>query len=466
MLKEMVDRYNNTIKFILLYLLTCTCMIIYINFASKILSQECKLVLSLQGNYIFQVFVLYALFYIIIFYLQKKIKKVNLIFYALVFFFSFSTAYLSYLTYGEALKGVLFFDSDDTFMDYFNCISLGDNPYMSSEIAIYPPLSMIIFSILGRMSGIGGVFSWHEIAINARSSQIGITIFGLYLIVLYSVLLYLWVYLKQGNFYEKVCFTLSMLLSFPFIFMFERGNNILLSLIFLTCFIHFYKIPVTKIQLVSYVCLIFAISIKLSPAIFLLLLLREKRYKAFLVVSLIGVAAFFLPFALYDGNPYKNFIAMLKNIEFISAYYTTFPYSNYVLDVKHFLSLFFPQSFSKVIKWIIVLLGVWGVIGCKKFKEWEVFTILSCLLIIIPSFSTIYSLVYMSIPLMFFLDYVKFKNAKYEKLFVILFAGIFVVIPNLFNTFVLNHWIIGCVCILELLIFIEFKGIVSMFLNK
>jgi len=64
------------------------------------------------------------------------------------------------LTRSAALTGQLFFgDTNDTFMDFFNCLkSAADrDPYNEVNMVQYPPLCELIFYLIGRMAPEGAV---------------------------------------------------------------------------------------------------------------------------------------------------------------------------------------------------------------------------------------------------------------------------------------------------------------------
>ena len=459
---------NRCIKYLLYYIMSCSYLILYIYFGTERELKSLNYCSNLKENYIFQIIIIYAFFYFSIYFLQKKIKNNNFKFYSIALFSVITMAYLSYFTRGELLKWILFNDPHDTFMDYFNCLFLGDTPYSAQpiegypKIAVYPPLSMVFFNILGHISAPDSIQPWHKTAIDIRSSQVGMTVFGLYSTILYTSIVYLWTCIKQGNACEKISFVFSMLLSIPFIFMFERGNNILLSLFFLTCFVFFNDYPNRKVQLTSFMCLAIATSIKISPVIFSLVLLRNKRYKDFVLSMFFTVVIFFLPFIFLDDVFIEQFFQFVEIIRDNSFFYSNAVFPIIFIDSKKLLSIFIPEFISTIIKWFIILCGIWEVLFFKALTKWEVITILSSLVILIPPFSAIYSLVYMSIPLILYLDRDKDIFKTNDNIFLYFFLGIFILIPNFPNTYRISTFL-ECISILEIVLLIELRAIVKAF---
>ena len=62
---------------------------------------------------------------------------------------------------------------------------------------------------------------------------------------------------------EKVVFCFVILFSLPFIFLWDRGNAVLLTLIALLGFVLFYESESNKKRIVAYICLGIAAGIKI-----------------------------------------------------------------------------------------------------------------------------------------------------------------------------------------------------------
>lgn len=449
-------KLNLGVKYLLCYVLACHFLTFFLSPKRGYFPEAWQTMLSTQEHFRLQVYIVYALLFIVLRILQKKLNKLNFVFCSGMFFSAVTFAYLTYFTHGAILKDIIFNDPNDTFMDYYNCIAIGESPYKSAWIAVYPPLSMAYFAILGHMSTSEAMASWHELAVKIRGSQIGMTVFGLYLTITYSMLVCFWYELKKGNAYEKVSFILAMLVSVPFIFSLERGNNVILTMLCIGHFVCFYKHPNRKIQIASFVCLAIAVAMKLSPAIFSLLLLRERRYKDFLLLMLIELAVVFLPFYYFKEDMLVQIKLMALNIAKSTEFYTEALFPTHFIDANKLFLMMFSDGLSKAIKLGITIVGLGEVLFIKKIQEWKAVTILAVLAIIIPAFSAIYSLVYMAIPLMLFLDKGDEARDKFDFLYTLFFIGIFCFIPNFANQLKAST-LIECVCIIGLLLLIEIQ---------
>ena len=90
--------------------------------------------------------------------------------------------------------------------------------------------------------------------------------------------------------------------------------------------------------------------------------------------------------------------------------------------------------------------------------------ILIILTIMIPSFSAVYSLIYMSIPAMLFLDRKDINDDSSNILFIVLFVGMFILIPNI-SSFRIST-LIETFCLFEMILLIEIKGVKMIIKNR
>ena len=142
-----------------------------------------------------------------------------------------SVVILGYFTHGESIRSILLNDKNDAMMDFFNSITYGMKPYVNK--VIYPPLINVIYGFLGRFSieVFNGGFA-------IRTHQMGSLIYGLYVISMYSLCVYLISKIKLGTPREKIGFTVILLFSLPFLFTYDRGNSILLVLLALMTYLY------------------------------------------------------------------------------------------------------------------------------------------------------------------------------------------------------------------------------------
>lgn len=226
----------------------------------------------------------------------------------------------------DFLSGSIFFqDVGDVFMDFFNINFMvsENNPYFVEGDpgggSSYPPL---ILTIAKFFSLIGGK------AETARALRA--TARGIFSLVLYFSIFFAGAWLVLRAYAKKVGFSLketiflyvSLVLSAPMLYLIDRGNYLTYTLLFLGIFFLYEDSASPVLREVSYLALACAVGSKLYPLVFAFLLLREKRYYAFLRVSLYSLALCFLPFFFFEGG-IRNVVWFAENL----TRFSTEPYS-------------------------------------------------------------------------------------------------------------------------------------------
>lgn len=111
----------------------------------------------------------------------------------------------SIVTNGKSVNKILFYDSNDTYMDFFNSLMNAKNPYDNNKI--YPPISYVFYYIQSKFIP-RDVYSQGSFAI--RSSQMGRFIIGIY--ITFSTLLFVYAIfkLKKGCLEENILFIILL----------------------------------------------------------------------------------------------------------------------------------------------------------------------------------------------------------------------------------------------------------------
>lgn len=338
-----------------------------------------------------------------------------------------------YLTHGESIRALLFFDSHDALMDFYNSISHGMHPY--ADRTIYPPLISVFYSFLGRYMLIESPF-------DLRETQMGILVYGMYVILFYGITLRLIFKSIDGSCIEKYVFTVVILLSSPFIFLYERGNSVLIALVFIWLFLRMYNSENLNKRIIGYICISVAISIKIAPIIFTGLVLRKKRYCEFFLLSSMTLIIFITPFCLTDGN----MTIFINNLQYTSALYQgVVPNGNQdYVAIGHgcFVNFISTISFisrlmdvnlyaiGNILNIIFAIVSALVVLVPAELDEWKLITILCGLMILLPGFSGVYCLVYMVIPLIMFINSKPNFN-KINLFYMICFVSIFILVVNI-----------------------------------
>ena len=334
----------------------------------------------------------------------------------------------AFFSRGVLLQNLLFADPQDTFMDFYKVIICGRTPYTLQMI--YPPLIHVILSFLGHFIPLE---LREEGAFAVRDSQIGMTVFFLwtlfqvYLFVILFRKLYDRVNSKRTQEGELLLFLL--LFSLPFIFCFERGNSIFLSLIFLLPYILWYQSEDRKYRLFAFLCLSISAAIKIYPAIFGLLLIREKKVKQAFTLALMGIVTFFSPFLLLVGEN-RNPLKLLSNLQYTTSLYSEIGcgYRHDLNNLFRILGEIFGKDFSTLGNFVVLFTGVIILLIffiSKDIERWKLYALLSLTTILITGMNYTYSIIFMIIPLIFFLNEGNLDNKGIQTLYTLLFLIMF-----------------------------------------
>lgn len=376
-----------------------------------------------------------------IFYFYNKdvygIKSKNLIvlsFFLVMLVSVIAMIVLGYLTHGETIRSMLHIDKNDVYMDYFNSVQYGMQPY--SQKVIYPPLINVIYGFLGRFIVKEGINPYLY-----RLHQVGSMTFLFYSMATYYFLYYSFKKFSEVYFKEleiKALFVL-LLFSLPYLYLMERANSLILVIALLLMFCVAIENQSIHSKWMAMFSLSLAASIKITPCIFGLLFLRNRDIKSALKCFVVGVLVFNIPFALTDGN----LMLLIENIR-----NTTQAFQGYVVDdcgiihlmgnghlinlsntitvlerLTNFEFLYLKPSINIVVFCCSIII----VLFSKEAEKWQCLALLCGIIVLCPGFSAIYNLTYYTIPLVCFLGSqpkISAKNIAYLILFILIFIPI------------------------------------------
>jgi len=199
--------------------------------------------------------------------------------------------------------------------DPYNCLY-----YTGLFEKAYPPLAYVLMYLVSRLVNMDEYYSnncflnmWME----PRILMVIITSTAVGLIALFeSVRKTL-----NGSYIMKLCVSAAVLLSAPVMFTIERGNSVLLVASLLMIYVFNYDSKNKISKEIALLCLAVAASLKVSPALFGVLLIYKKDWKAVARAVVYGVVLFFGPFLLLKGG-FANVPLMLENIRLNNEFYS------------------------------------------------------------------------------------------------------------------------------------------------
>lgn len=405
---------------------------------------------------------------------KNKLKDVNntsKLFYIISFASLVVCIIMGVLSNGVTVSNLLF-NKDDVFMDFFNSVvDCSGDAYGESGV-IYPPLVVLFYKFCSMFFNIDSMK-----ASEVRETSLGMIIFVCFTIVSYILFAKLIYKYKNGSFANKSLFAFFTLFSFPMIYLIERGNIIVLVLPLLLYFVNEYDSDVKYKRHLAYICLAISVAIKIYPVFFGLLLLKKKKnYKNILLCIFYGAVFFFVPFIFVGG--FSQLGVLIHNILYTSSMFGSKGFG-FKVSISNTFSLFghvfnhvrLFETAGTMFLIITVLAGLFLILFNKWNEDWKIYAVISLIIILVPGFSYIYSVAYMIIPLLFFLNKkeIKWIDYIYSLLFIAQFIFLVAKTDELFPSF--NSAELNCniatvvesIALLAMLVLLYFDGVITFF---
>jgi len=325
----------------------------------------------------------------------------------------------AYLRLGYPYNTFLF-NPRDAFNDFFNMYNLNvnRNPYFEPYFfhSNYYPFGNFIFYLFTFLNK-GKAFSLYLV----------ITIGSLIIINAKQ--------LRAGGKIQIKDVIIFSLLSFPVLYTLDRGNieGIIFPILYL--FLYFNSKNDT---FPSAIMLAIAISIKIYPAIFILLLISDKKYREIVLSVFFVIVLTITSLLLFENGFYANLNYVLSGFEinsnsFLMPYYMQQGVGLYSM-IKMILikagliegmnlSLLLKIYF-KLIIFLSFLLSAYVIFIEKTL--WRKIALLSIAMILFPHISCEYKMINIFLPIYFFLD--ENRDHRHDLFFLILF--VLMLIPN------------------------------------
>lgn len=408
---------------------------------------------------------------------KNKLKDVNntsKLFYIISFASLVVCIIMGVLSNGVTVSNLLF-NKDDVFMDFFNSVvDCSGDAYGESGV-IYPPLVVLFYKFCSMFFNIDSMK-----ASEVRETSLGMIIFVCFTIVSYILFAKLIYKYKNGSFANKSLFAFFTLFSFPMIYLIERGNIIVLVLPLLLYFVNEYDSDVKYKRHLAYICLAISVAIKIYPVFFGLLLLKKKKnFKNILLCIFYGAVFFFVPFIFVGG--FSQLGVLIHNILYTSSMFGSKGFG-FKVSISNTFSLFghvfnhvrLFETAGTMFLIITVVAGLFLILFNKWNEDWKIYAVISLIIILVPGFSYIYSVAYMIIPLLFFLNKkeIKWIDYIYSLLFIAQFIFLVAKTDELFPSF--NSAELNCniatvvesIALLAMLVLLYFDGIITFFISS
>lgn len=331
------------------------------------------------------------------------------------------------VTRGETLSSVFFHDINDTFMDFFNsiCHTINRRPYIIGSI--YPPLAYVIFYIFSRFlseSQVDFISVGNLNGASIRETQGGRLAITVFLMLVFLLLILILTSCIKEKPLVKNGIIISICFSAPVYYTIERGNILILSMVFTLIFCITYNTPNKVMRETGYISLAIAAGIKIYPAILGIILIKERRYKETIRCVIYGLIFFLLPFLFIGGL--ESVPLLIKNILTTSEGFSR--------DIGYGWKVNFSNSFMVLGKMIgfhdvselfvqVLVIGIMIMCIVSAFfikTRWKTVALLMLIAVGGPEFSFVYSVSFMVIPLVMLLNQ-KERYSTGDRIYLFLF---------------------------------------------
>lgn len=358
---------------------------------------------------------------------MNKADKINIISTIVIIGFCLA-AYFHFIVAGSYFgldysTSTFLFRPDDKFMDFFNQMDLSRdlNPYSNNDrhgnpgiVASYFPFTYVVFYC----------FSFF-------SDKVALGLFLTIFIVstVYTVKYFVWEQSSSLTANVKNVFALS-LLTYPFLFLIDRGNIEGILFVFEVAFLVFYLRKNFNLALIF---LALATAMKLYPGLLALLFLKDKKYKEFLLCCFVTLAVSFLSLLLFKGALLKNIDGLLRELGQFSKIYVLSSHPNTSGQsifslIKIFIGLYKMKIddvgfyfFVYIIEFCVVVYGLaFYYIICFESVTWKQLTILITAGIILFNCSYDYKMISLLLPLLLYIR--DESKSRYDNVYSICFG--------------------------------------------
>lgn len=315
---------------------------------------------------------------------------------------------------------------------YIMNVSLEESPYLVEDSS-YPPLAIIVlypFALICK--GVFAKYANHVLTVDELTSRVILhwefwVAMILFFAVCSSVIILLVTKAYKLPPVQAFKVGLLILTSAPFVYAVMRGNTIYFALIFLLLFLVLYRNENAVLREIGYLCLVFAGLIKIYPLFFGVFLLRKKKFWASLRIAIYFFALFFLSFYLFKGGLLRHLEPFVENLGGFASSAERMLKGNNLSATSIMFKILSPLSLSDTVFSVIntVVLAIVFVIATVSAvftrSDFSRFVIASSIVVLIPSVSYFYVLVFMILPFMEFIRCYESLSVAKQRLYTVLF---------------------------------------------
>ena len=198
---------------------------------------------------------------------------------------------------------------------------------------------------------------------------------------------------KNGSNKVKIFTAAAVCVSAPMLFSYERANTIILTLFCIMFYLFYYDSENKWMKEFALICLAVATAFKMTPALLGILLLYNRQWKEALRTVLYGIIIGIGPFFFFEGG-LSNLSQMFHNMKLNVTDYNSTTGATLTAALVSF-GAEPTAAFQNVMKWITYLLCLILLAAAPLYRsQWEKLMAVSMVLIVAPTHSGRYCVLY------------------------------------------------------------------------
>ena len=312
---------------------------------------------------------------------------------------------------------LFFLRFNDYFADFFNVVGYSGklDPYHNTVYTglgekAYPPLTYVLLYLFSRLIDIDAYYEngFFLTMINEK------LLFIMFLFITIGILLLLFEIIRNNlkfSRFTNITIAFLLLYSRPILFSFERGNTIIAAMMFVLIYLMNYDNENKFCREIAFLSLALAAALKITPVALGVLLLFEKRWKDAIRTIFYGLAAFFIPFFFLNGGKRANITQMITNIQLNLELYPSNQGITFEACLRNLDRIINNEIILSWIKMIVFGVLLYGVIFSSK--KWLRVMLISLILVMAPSHSGDYCMLYMIPSYILFLNDMDHKSSDW-----------------------------------------------------
>lgn len=318
-----------------------------------------------------------------------------------------------------------------TLDDFFTpMMKYRENTYVAPHYSDYPALPNLLYLLFKRFIPNQDILTANSMETRLEGAHyLSTTMGGTLLPLLFYIASFIALYMVLDRLLENKLVPLKrkliigcICLSGPFLFIVQRGNNIIIPIVLTFFFLDNYRSENKVLRELAIISLALATAFKIYPVLFGLLLIRQSDWKLTLRAIIYGVIAMFGPFIFYDGlDSVGQFLQNLfMRNEYKESTIYGYNYSvSFLTSARIIVTAFTGTELTEVPTLLhFIPIVICGLLFIAAQEEWQRICAITLAMMWIPSASYTYLLCFFTYPFCILLSSKELKSNSLHTLLI------------------------------------------------